>query len=121
MPVEVRHHISLHVVHGSSLFGLVDGECFQWLQIVVKLCQDDRVVACDQGTRRVAIILEATRQKDIYITSDEDSPFTIKKKNRIVTDANVLLTFMSGFSFFRTFLMVLFRTPDCAAKDETRQ
>lgn len=57
VPVELRHQIGLQVVHGSSLLGLVDGERFQRLQIVVELRQDDCVIAGDQRTRRVAVVL----------------------------------------------------------------
>lgn len=57
MPVEVRHHVGLHVVHEPSLFGLVDGEGLQGLAVVVEFRQDDRVVAGHQRTRRVAVIL----------------------------------------------------------------
>lgn len=62
MPVEMGHHIGFHVVHQSSLFGLVDWERFQGLSVVVELCQDHCVVARDQWTGGVAIILQRTRK-----------------------------------------------------------
>ena len=57
IPIQERHHVSLHEVHGKSLFALVKREGLQGLSVVVKLCENHTVVASDQRTRRVAIIL----------------------------------------------------------------
>lgn len=57
MPVQVWHEVGLHVVHDPTLLALVQGEGLQGLAVVVKLGQDDRVVAGDQRARGVAIIL----------------------------------------------------------------
>lgn len=67
MPVDVRHQVSFHVVHDSSLLALVNGECLQWLSIEIKLCQHDCVVACYQRTRGVAIILQTARIPVMYL------------------------------------------------------
>lgn len=61
MPVEVRHHVSFHVVHYSSFLGLIDGECFQRLSIVVKLREDHFVVVCNQRAWSVAIVLDTRK------------------------------------------------------------
>lgn len=61
MPVELRHQVGLHVVHEPSFFGLVDGERLQRLEVVVEFRQDDGVVAGDQRTRCVAVVLQRRR------------------------------------------------------------
>lgn len=62
VPVKMRHHVGLHVVHEPAFFGLIDGERLQGLPVVVKLCQDDRVVAGHQRTRGVTVILHRRRR-----------------------------------------------------------
>lgn len=57
MPIQMRHDINFHVVHDPALFTLVHRERLQRLPVIIKLCQDDCVVACNQRTWGVAIIL----------------------------------------------------------------
>lgn len=117
VPVEVRHYIGLHVVHGSSLLGLVNRECFQWLPIVVKLRQDDSVITCDQRTRRVTIILKQDKTR-LKTVKGPVALFPIIDAFFQYAELKQDLTFVSGFSLFKTFLIVLFRMLDCAAKNE---
>ena len=57
IPIQEWHHVSLHEIHGKSLFALVKREGFQGLSVVVKLRENHTVVASHQWTRCVAIIL----------------------------------------------------------------
>lgn len=57
MPVQLRHHVSFHVVHGPSLLALVNRECLQWLPTIVKLSQNDCTVTRHQRAGSVAVIL----------------------------------------------------------------
>ena len=58
VPVQVRHDVRLHVVHDPPFLTLVQWEGLQRLPIVVKLSQDDCVVAGYKRARGVAIILQ---------------------------------------------------------------
>lgn len=58
IPIEKGHHISFHMVHGYPLLTLVNGKGLQRLSIIVKLCQNDLVIACYQRAGSISIILE---------------------------------------------------------------
>lgn len=58
VPVQERHHIGFHEVHGTALFALIEGEGLQRLSCIVKLGKNHSVVASYQWTRGVAIILQ---------------------------------------------------------------
>lgn len=49
MPIDVRHHVRFHVVHDFSFLALINGECLQWLSVVIKLSQNNCIVARNQG------------------------------------------------------------------------
>ncbi len=67
MPIQMRHEISFHVVHDPALFALVHREGLQRLPVVIKFCQDHRVVAGNQRTGGVAIILQHTQNHYYFI------------------------------------------------------
>ncbi len=67
MPIQMRHEISFHVVHDPALFALVHREGLQRLPVVIKFCQDHRVVAGHQRTGGVAIILQHTQNHYYFI------------------------------------------------------
>lgn len=64
MPIEKGHDMCLHVEHTPPLLALVERESLQWLTLIIKLCQHTFVVAGNQWTGRVTIVLETkTGQK----------------------------------------------------------
>lgn len=57
MPVQMGHYVSFHMIHDSAFFALIYWEGLQRLSTIVKLSQNDCLVAGDQRARGVAIVL----------------------------------------------------------------
>ena len=57
-PIKLRHNMRFQMVHGGTFFPLIQWKCFQWGRLIIKLSQNTCIIAGNERTGCVAVILQ---------------------------------------------------------------